>query len=140
MSEFGNVFAEQIDLVHRAQNRRHFAAPFEDGQESFAHVLVVQKFAVHQRKLVADELREVGMQRQMPLLRVQKNAHQPARRVAENAVVRGANLAVHKQKSVHRLRHFARRGAGQQAAQPRQPAGLRGETSAMRCSSVRVMR
>ena len=61
-AEFGNVFAEQIHLVHRAQNRRDFAAPFEDGQERFAHVLVVQKVAVHQRKLVADQLRQVGMQ------------------------------------------------------------------------------
>ena len=64
LAEFGNVFAEQIHLVHGAQNRRHLAAPFEDGQERFAHVLVVQKIAVHQRKLVADELREVGMQSQ----------------------------------------------------------------------------
>ena len=85
-AEFGNVFAEQIHLVHRAQNGRHFAAPFENGQKGFGHLLVVQKIAVHERELVADELREVGMQRQMPLLRVQKHAHQPARRVAENAV------------------------------------------------------
>ena len=79
LAEFGNVFAEQIDLVHRAQHRRHFAAPFEDGQKRFAHMLVVQKLPVHERKLVADELREIGMQFQPPLLRVQKNPHEPAR-------------------------------------------------------------
>ena len=83
---------------------RHLAAPFENGQESLADVFVVQKLAVHERKLAADQLGEVGMQRQMPLLGVEKNAHQPARRVAEDAVVRRADLTVHKNKSVHRLR------------------------------------
>ena len=41
---------------------RHFAAPLENRQKSFAHMLVVQKIAVHERKLVADELRQIGMQ------------------------------------------------------------------------------
>jgi hypothetical protein len=93
LAEFGNVFAEEVHLVHGAQNGRHLAAPFENGQKRLAHVLVVQKLAVHQRELVADELREVGMQPQMPLLRVQKNAHQAARLVAENAVGGGVNFA-----------------------------------------------
>jgi len=46
--------------------------PLEDGQERFADVFVVQKITVHERKLVADELREVGMQGHPPLLRVEK--------------------------------------------------------------------
>ena len=64
------------------------------------------------------------MQMQMPLLRVQKNAHEPARRIAENPVAGGANFVAHKQKTVHRLGHFARRRAGQQPAQSGEPAGL----------------
>ncbi len=111
LAEFGNVFAEQVDLVHRAQNRRDFAAPFEDGQERFADVLVVQKIAVHERELVADELREVGMQLQPPLLRVQKNAHEPARRIAENAAGRGVDFAVDEFEAVHGFRFAAFRAA-----------------------------
>ena len=103
-SEFRNIFAEQVHLVHRAQDRRNFAAPFEDGQKRFADVFVVQKIAVHQRNLVADELREVGMQCQMPLLRVEKNAHEPARRIAENAVRRGVDFAVNEFEAVHGFR------------------------------------
>jgi len=60
-AEFRNVFAEQIHLVHGAQNRRDAAAAFENGPKRLAHVLVVQKIAVHQRKLVANELRQIGM-------------------------------------------------------------------------------
>ena len=33
LAEFGNVFAEQIHLMHRAQDGRNFAAPFENGQK-----------------------------------------------------------------------------------------------------------
>ena len=125
LAEFGDVFAEQVHLVHRAQNRRDAAAAFEDGQKRLAHVFVVQKIAVHERKLVADELREVGMQLQPVLLRVKKNAHQPARRVPENAVGRGANFPVPKQKTVHRLH---RPGAfGQPGAQRSQPVLRRRE-------------
>ena len=48
LAELGEVFAEQISLVHRAQDRRDAAALVEDGQEAFPHVLVGQERAVHQ--------------------------------------------------------------------------------------------
>ncbi len=48
LAELRNIFAEQIHLVHRAQNRRHFAAPVEDGQKCFAHMRIVQKLPIHQ--------------------------------------------------------------------------------------------
>ena len=50
-AEFGNVFAEQIHLMHRAEHRRHLAAALQEGQKGFAHVLVVQEIAVHQAKV-----------------------------------------------------------------------------------------
>ena len=102
------------------------------------HLLVVQKVAVHERELVADELREVGMQCQSPLLRVQKHAHQPARRVAENAAGRGVDFAVDEFESVHGFA-ASRRRWGSQARSEEQARAPRA-SSAMRCSSVRVMR
>ena len=48
LAELRDVFAKQIHLVHRAQNRRDAAAAFEDGQKRLAHVFVVQKIAVHE--------------------------------------------------------------------------------------------
>ncbi len=127
LPEFGNVFAEQVDLVHRAQDWRDLAAPFEDGQESFADVLVVQKIAVHQRNLVADQLRQVGMQPQPPLLRMEKDAHEPARRITENAVGRGVDFPVDEFEAVQRLGFAAFR----QISPQRKPSRLRDERHAL---------
>ena len=62
------------------------------------------------------------MQFQAALLRLEKNAHQALRLLAEDAVGRRANLAVHEQKSVHRLH---RCGAPGQPCAQRKPAGRR---------------
>src|SRR5208283_4170514 len=61
-AEFRDVFAEQIHLVHGAQNRRDAAAASENGKKRLAHALVVKKIVAPQQKLVRDDLREVGMQ------------------------------------------------------------------------------
>ena len=124
-AEFRNVFAEQIHLMHGAQHRRDAAAAFENGQKRLAHALVVQKITVHQRKLVPDELREVGMQLQPVLLRVEEHAHQTARLVAENAAGRSADFAVPEQKTIHRLHRAA--PFGQPGAQRGQPVLRRRE-------------
>ena len=89
--------------MHRAQDGRHAAALVEDGQEGLPHVLVGQEGAVHQGKLVADELGEVRVQAQAALLGVEKNAHQPARLVAEDAVGGGVDFAVDEFEAVHRF-------------------------------------
>ncbi len=72
LAKFGNIFSEKIHLVHGAQRRGNFAAPFENGEKCFAHMLVVQKCAVHERQRIADQLRQVGMQLQLALLRIAK--------------------------------------------------------------------
>jgi len=122
LAELGDVFAEQVHLVHRPQNRGDFPAPFQDGQERFADVFVVQKVTVHEGKLVADELRKVGMQGHPPLLCVKENAHEPARRVAKNPVGDGMNLALDEFETVHHLRRqvaFGQPGAQGQPARRR---------------------
>ena len=78
-AEFGKVFAEQVDLVHRPQNPRHLAPMFQYRQERLTHVLIHQKIPVHQRKLIANQLGQVGMQGHAPLLRVKENTHEPPR-------------------------------------------------------------
>ena len=50
LAELREVLAEQIHLVHGAQDGRDAAALVEDGQEAFPHVLVRQERAVHQRR------------------------------------------------------------------------------------------
>src|SRR5208282_5157859 len=56
LAELGEVFAEQIHLVHSAENRRDAPALVEDGQEAVPHVLVRQEGAVHQAQVAANEL------------------------------------------------------------------------------------
>ena len=85
-AEFGQVFAQQPDLVHGAQDGGHVAALIEDFQERLVHVPVAHERPIHQRKLVANQLRHVGMQLQAPLLGIKKDPHQPARLVAKSAV------------------------------------------------------
>lgn len=101
-AELGHILPEKIHLVHRAQDGGDVAALVEDGEKGFRDVGVVQKIPVHQRDLAADELRQVGMQPQAALLRVQENPHQPARLVAEDAVARRVNLALDELEPVHR--------------------------------------
>ena len=96
LAEFGDVFAKQIHLVHGAQNGRDAAALVEDGQKGLPHVRIIQKSTVYQRKFIANELHQVGVQRQLPLLRVKKNAHQALGLFPENAPGRGANFAADK--------------------------------------------
>ena len=43
LAEFGDVFAEQIHLVHGAQDGRDVAALFENGQKRLPHMRVVQE-------------------------------------------------------------------------------------------------
>ena len=52
--------------MHRPQNRRNVSTLVENGEESFRHMFVAEKFSVHQRDLAADELREIGMQASCP--------------------------------------------------------------------------
>ena len=49
LAELGNVFAQEINFMHRPQNGRHVAALVEDRQKRLAHVLVGEKITVHQR-------------------------------------------------------------------------------------------
>ena len=102
-AELRQVFAEKADLVHGAQHRGHVAARVENLQKSRAHMLVAQETAVHQRQIVADDLGQVGMQLQPPLLGVEKNAHQPAGLLPEDARRGGVNLALHKLEAIHDL-------------------------------------
>ena len=74
-AEFRHEFAEKADLVHRAENGRHIAALVEDFQKRFVRVLIAQKRAVHQRELVANQLRHIRMEPQAALLGVEKHAH-----------------------------------------------------------------
>ena len=72
------------------------------------------------------------MQPQPALLRVEKDAHQPARLVAEDAVGRGVDFAVDELEAVHGLGDGLA-SAGEQAREPagerkaREPARLRQE-------------
>ena len=136
LAELGEVFAEQIHLVHGAQDRRDAAALVEDGQEAVPHVLVRQERAVHQAQVVADELGEVRVQAQPALLRVEEHAHQAARLVAEDAVGRGVDFTVDELEAVHGL-GGGLASAGEQAREPAgerelgQPARLRQERQAL---------
>ena len=70
-------------------------------------MFVTEEFTIHEFDLVADELREIGVKAQAALLRMEKDAHQAARLIAEDAVTRGMNLAVDEFKSIHRLGFLA---------------------------------
>ena len=136
LAELGEVLAEQIHLVHRAQDGRDAAALVEDGQEAFPHVLVGQERAVHQAQVVADELGEVGVQAQPALLRVEEHAHEAARLVAEDVVGGGVDFTVGELEAVHGLAGglaSAGEQAGEAAGQRkgRQPARLRQERQAL---------
>ena len=89
--------------MHRPQNRRHVAALVEKLQKRFVHVLVSQKGAVHQGKLVANQLRQVGVQLQAALLGVKEDPHHAARLVPKNAVGSRMNLAAQELEPVHEL-------------------------------------
>ena len=62
-----------------------------------------QERAVHQAKLVADELGQVRVQAQPALLGVEEHAHQAARLVAEDAVGGGVDFTVDELEAVHGL-------------------------------------
>ena len=70
LAEFWNVFAQQPHLVHPAKNTGDISALIEDLQKRFAHMLVAEKTAVDQRQFAANELRKVGVQFQVALLRM----------------------------------------------------------------------
>ena len=114
LAELGDVFSQQIHLVHRSQDRRDVAALVHDFQEGRAHVLVVDEAAVHQPEFAADQLRQIRMQLQSTLLRVQKNAHQTARLVLENTEGGGADLPVDELETIDGLRRrFLERGGNE---------------------------
>jgi hypothetical protein len=69
-AEFGNVFSEQADFVHGTENGRDISALIQDFQERRADVFVFDKFAIYEGELIADGLREIGMEPQTPLLHV----------------------------------------------------------------------
>ena len=110
-AELGNVFAEQTRLMHGAQDGRHVAALVQDAQKRLAHVLVVKKRAVRERQLVADELRQIRVQPQPALLRMQIDAHQPPGLIAKHPRGGRVNVAVNEFEAVHHLL-ACRRGGG----------------------------
>jgi hypothetical protein len=104
LAEFGNVFAEQIDIVHRAEDWRNVSALVENGQKALTDVLIGKKRAIHERELIANELKEVRMQSQAALLGIEKHAHEAAGLIAEDAIGRGVDFAVDEFETVEWLR------------------------------------
>ena len=65
--KFRQIFSEEPDFVHGAQNGRDVSPLIEDFQKSFADVLVVEELTIDQRELAFDEPCEVGVQFQPEL-------------------------------------------------------------------------
>ena len=105
-AELRQVFAEQPDVVHRAQNGRHIAALIEDFQKRFPHVPVPQKRAVHQGKLVANQLRQVGVRLQAAL---------------KDALGNRINIAAHQPETIHQLLAEPIAAGANQFTEGRQP-------------------
>src|ERR1041385_956672 len=55
-AEFGNVFPEQADLVHSAQDGSNVAPLVENSEKRLAHMLVDEEGAIDERKLVANQI------------------------------------------------------------------------------------
>ena len=64
---------------------------------------VAHKRAVHQRELVANQLRQVGVQFQAPLLGIKEDPHQAAGHVPEDATGDRINLAADALEPVHEM-------------------------------------
>ena len=84
-AELGQEFSQQADFVHHAQRRRDVAALVQDFQKRFPHMRVAQKDVVHQPQVLPEQLGQVGVQFQAPLLDVQKYPHEPAGAVPKYA-------------------------------------------------------
>src|SRR5258705_3254331 len=84
LAEVRNVSAQQADLMHGPEDGRHVAALVEDLKKRFADMFVIEKGPVQQRQIAANQLREVGMELEAALLRVEKHPHEPSRLVLED--------------------------------------------------------
>src|SRR5829696_1711650 len=103
LAEFGNVLAEKIHVVHSSQNGRNVPALIENFQECFPNMFVMEELAIHQGQFLADQLREIRVELETPLLGVEKDAHEAAGLVPEDAACRGAKLAINDAKAVNDL-------------------------------------
>ena len=105
--------------MHGAEHGRDAAALVEDFQKGFAHMGVAQKGIIDQRELVANELREVGMQLQVALLCVEKNPHQALGPIAEYMLVERMDFAIENFEAIDDLLAHALRLCLQHAAKRR---------------------
>ncbi|MCD6052262.1 MAG: hypothetical protein K0Q55_3680 [Verrucomicrobia bacterium] len=121
-AEFRDVFPEEIDVVHHAQDARHVTALANDLEECLVNVDVIQKVAVHQRELLADELGQIRVQNQTALLGVEKHTHQAARLFAKDAGIGGLDLAFVKDETIDR-RGLGRFATAQNLAERGEAAG-----------------
>src|SRR2546423_5699424 len=110
--------------MHRPQERGDIAVLVENLQEGLSHVFIDQKTPIHQGQLVADELPQIRVQLQPALLGVEKNPHQPAGLVAENAVSGGMNLTFFEFKPIHYLLLRLSKRRADKFSERRQAAGL----------------
>ncbi|OQB92906.1 MAG: hypothetical protein BWX84_00714 [Verrucomicrobia bacterium ADurb.Bin118] len=85
------------------QDGRHVAAFAEQGEKRLRDVRVVAKRAIHEEKLIAHKLGQVGMQMEPALLRIEKHAHQAARIILEHLRSQGVNLSLLKPETIFRL-------------------------------------
>ena len=83
-AELRNVASQQIDLVHGTQGGGDVAALVENLEKRLVVFRVVDEVVVHQRDVVAQQLREVGVKLEAALLGVQEHAHESSRLIPEN--------------------------------------------------------
>ena len=133
-------FAEQPDFVHRPQNGRDIAALVQNLQERLrARARPSETRGSPGESWLRMRLRQVGVQPQSALLRIEKHAHQPPRLIVENAGRHGRSAPSTNLETIHDLLRHARLPARNMSLQRRNAVRC-SAASARRCSSVRVIR
>src|SRR5829696_2560759 len=99
--------------MHGSQDRRDIAAGIENFQKRLADVFVIKHTPIQEAKVGPDQLRQIRVQPQSALLRMEKYPHQPARLILEDTTRREMDLAVRETKAIHHLRGRFLEGPGQ---------------------------
>ena len=81
------------------------------------HMLVLEKFPVHERKMISNHLHQIRMQLELALLDVQKYAHEAPWLLTENTRGAGADFFIHNFESVNQLLNSPLAPGAQQSAQ-----------------------
>ena len=75
LPELREVTAEEIDLVHHAEDARHLAFAAEDACENLPWRLGITKLARDQTETAAEQIGQLGAEIELVLLRVLERLH-----------------------------------------------------------------